>query len=238
MDHSDSARLTPEAMLQAMSRAYAAKVPDDYDLRINIEVAGDSEPLHWHVVSDGGKLDYGLGEVPDADTTLKLTAATLMRLHQGQWSGLGAAGRAHIRDSAPLDFSIPAGVHPLEAMRRGYFFVTHFFSVDVPTRIPFGEGHTRKVHGGHAAPLFYDRGIRSAYYRLEHGDVLNEDGAKDPMHQGFIVIGGSGTATIGEHRFSVRAGQAIYIPAHTIHMLAPDGPAALELIWLAWGEKA
>jgi len=233
-----------------MCRAYAAKVPADYNLRINLEIAGvggkagegmgesAGPELTWHVVSQDGGLEYGPGLLEEADTTLKLNTDTLWRLYSGQWSGLGAAGRAHIRESAPLDFSIPPGVHPLEAMRRGYFFVTHFFSADVPTRVPFGEGHTRKVHGGHAAPLFYDRGIRSAYYRLEPGDVLNEDGARDPMHQGFIVIGGSGVATIGEHRFQVRQGQAVYIPADTIHMLAPDGPAALELIWLAWGERA
>jgi mannose-6-phosphate isomerase-like protein (cupin superfamily) len=242
--HDDGPAPDPEQMLVEMSRAYQAKLPPDCDLRVNIEVntppAAGASPagFQWHVISSGGELTYGPGLVEGADTTLTLTADTLRRLYRGEWSGLGAAGRASIRDAAPLDFTIPPGVHPLAAMRRGYYFVTHFFSVDVPTRVPFGEGHTRKIHGGHAAPLFYGEGLRSAYYRLEPGDVLNDDGARDPMHQGFIIIGGCGIATIGELRFNIRQGQAVYIPPHTVHMLTPGGPTAVELIWLAWGEKA
>lgn len=227
-----------EQMLREMAAAYAGKIPEGYDLKANIVVRDGDGETQWHVLSEGGQLTHGPGLAGDAQTTLTMTGETLAKLYRGQWSGLGAAGRAHIRDAAPIDFTIPQGLHPLEAMRRGYYFLTHFFSVSSPTLIPFGPEHTRKIHGGHAAPLFYDAGLRSAYYRLEPGDVLNEDGAKDPMHQGFVVISGRGAATIGQRTLVVRAGQAVYIPANTIHMLRPEGGEPVELIWLAWGAKA
>lgn len=237
-------------MLERMSAAYALKVPAGYALKVNIQVeqcAGatadpngipDNSGALWHVVSGEDGVAYGPGLLDAADTTLSMAYDTLHKLCSGQWSGLTAAGRANFRDPAPLEFSLPPGTHPLEAMRRGYFFVTHFFSVDVPTRIRFGPGNTRKIHGAGAAALFYTTGLRSAYYCVTPDDKLNEDGARDPLHQAFIIIGGKGMATIGEQRFAVEAGEAVYIPPDTVHMLETGGPDPLELIWLAWGERA
>lgn len=230
-------------ILNRMAQTYSRKLPAGYHLRINIEIRElpDQQPgevLRWHVVSHEGGLEYGLGAVDGADTELRMTYETLLKLYTGVWSGLGAASRGHIKDPAPMDFSIPAGVHPLEAMRRGYYFVTHFFTVTDPTVIPFGPQHVRGVHGAQAAPLFYATGLRSAYYLIAPQDKLNADGARDPMHQAFIVIGGDGLATIGESRFPVRRGQAVYVPPDTVHILETAGAEPLEIIWLAWGEKA
>jgi len=246
---SSPAAATATLILNRMSAAYAQKAPAGYALQVNIQVKPNPAPAapaaastgetEWHVISGGeGGVTYGPGLLDSAETTLSMSYDTLQKLYSGQWSGLTAAGRAHFRDPAPLEFSLPPGMHPLEAMRRGYFFVTHFFSADVPTRIRFGPGKTRKIHGAGAAALFYTTGLRSAYYCVTPDDKLNADGARDPMHQAFIIIGGKGMATIGERRFAVEGGEAVYIPPETVHMLETGGPEPLELIWLAWGERA
>lgn len=230
-----SPRGAAEEMLEAMSAAYAQKVQAGCELTVNISVDGERT---WHVTTREGRTTWGPGFLSGVDTVFTLSREALAKLFTGEWAGLTAAGRAGIRDPAPLDFTIPDGVSPLQAMRSGYFFITHFFSTETPTRIRFGPGHTRKIHGGQATPLFYHPGLRSAYYRVTPADRLNEDGARDPLHQAFIVIGGRGWATVGDRRFPVAAGEAIYIEPNSIHLLETEGPDDLEIIWLAWGDGA
>lgn len=228
-----------QEMLTEMSHAFEAKVPPDYSLKVLLEVTSvDPGVVQWHVGCAGGEIEYGEGAISDPDTTFTLDEDTLDKLYSGTWNGLTAAGRAAVSDPAPLNFSMPAGTDPLEAMRRGYFFVTHFFSTSDPTMLRFGPGHTRKVHGAGACPLFYHQGLRSAYYCVTTDDILNEDGARDPMFQAFLVIAGTGTATVKEQDIEVAPGDAVFIPPQSVHMLRTDGPDPLEIIWLAWGEGA
>lgn len=94
------------------------------------------------------------------------------------------------------------------------------------------------MHGAGACPLFYHHGLRSAYYCVTTDDILNEDGARDPMSQAFLVNAGTAAATVGDREIEVSPGDAIYIPPQSVHMLRTDGPGPLEIIWLAWGEGA
>ncbi len=221
-------------MLLDMSEAFEKKLPDDYNISVNIEV----DDTIWHVSSKDGEFHYGEGKMEGAEWELYLDQDTLSKVYHGEWSGLTAAGRADIKEPAPINFSLPKDRSPLEAMQMGYFFMTHFFTPEYPTRIKFGHEHTRKIHGGNAAALFYHPGLRSSYYSLERDEVLNEDGAKDPMHQCFIIIGGKGTAEVDERKIEVSRGDAIYVPPNTIHKLWATDHDLLELIWLAWGEGA
>ncbi len=223
-----------EGMLLEMSKAFEKKLPEDYEISVNLKV----DEFVWHVVAKDGELKYGAGEMEDAEWTLSMSSDTLRKTYEAEWSGLTAAGRAHIQESAPINFTLPKDKPPLEAMQMGYFFMTHFFSPEYPTRIKFGPDHTRKIHGGNAAALFYHPGLRSSYYCVKPGEVLNEDGAKDPMHQSFIVIGGKGVAEIDEKELRVSSGDAVYVPPNTVHKLSPSEDEMIELIWLAWGEGA
>lgn len=226
-------------MLTEMSEAFEAKVPPDYSLKACLEITtADSDTVQWYVSCADGRLQYGEGTIRDPDTTFSLGEETLEKLYAGTWNGLTAAGRASLSDPAPLNFSLPRGANPLDAMRRGYFLVTHFFNTSNPTTLKFGPEHTRKVHGAGACPLFYHHGLRSAYYCVTTDDILNEDGAKDPMSQAFLVIAGTGTATVGDNEIAVSPGDAVYVPPRSVHMLRTDGPDPLEIIWLAWGEGA
>ena len=226
-------------ILKEMSEAFAKKSSDSDALSVNIQVdTTEDEPFQWHVICSDNEIHYGPGFSESAVTTFSLDQGTLQKLYDGTWNGLTAAGRAHVNDPAPLNFTMPRDRDPLSFMREGYFFVTHFFNTSIPTRLKFGPGHTRTIHGAGACALFYTEGLRSAYYCVSGNEVLNADGAKDPMHQAFIVIGGQGAATIGEETVSVSRGDVLYIPPNTIHMLKADEGDSVEMIWLAWGDKA
>jgi mannose-6-phosphate isomerase-like protein (cupin superfamily) len=94
------------------------------------------------------------------------------------------------------------------------------------------------VHGGHAIPLYYYPGFRSAWYLIKKGERLNELGDISPFPQAFIFISGKGFAKIGEKTMRVRAGEAYYIPPGSEHVVWTEGDNSLELIYLAWGEGA
>ncbi|MFO8059964.1 MAG: hypothetical protein R6U70_04835 [Bacillota bacterium] len=132
--------VSPGDMLEEMARTFAEKVPGDYEMTAVFAVdTGDEDPFQWHIRCSGDEVHWDLGRIEDPDTIFTLSEATLRDLYDGRWSGLTAAGRAHVADPAPLDFTLPPGVNPLEAMRRGYFFITHFFSTD--NQGPGGGGH-------------------------------------------------------------------------------------------------
>lgn len=229
-------------MLSEMTESYRLKTPSDYDIRVNIKVlpanGASGEPFCWYVSCESGVVSAGEGQLSDAQTTFTMAYETLHNMYTGLWSGLTAAGRAHIRDRAPLEFSLPPGVHPLQAMQKGYFFLTHFFNKENPTCIRFGPSHTRNIHGAGAAALFYYPGLRSAYYAITSSDKMNADLAKDPFSQAFIVISGKGRAKIADRTMDVSKGMALYIPPGSIHILETDGPEPLEIIWIAWGPGA
>ncbi len=250
-------------MLKQMSEHFEQKVPEDYNLCVNFEVESEGdEAFEWHLSCGGGRAVWGPGHLTDVDVTFSMDRDTLGNVYSGKWSGLTAAGRAHLSESAPLDFNTgrPNSLKRIvrlactvvrlfighlrrfsisrEFMRSGYYFLSHFFSAETPTRVRFGAEHTRRIHGGDAAALFYHPGLRSAYYMVRPGQVLNEDGAKDPMHQCFILISGQGAVTICDKESPARPGEAIYIPPGTVHMLRPEGDEPVEIIWLAWGESA
>lgn len=90
-----------------------------------------------------------------------------------------------------------------------------------------------EAHGGHPVSLVNWNGMRCSYILLYKGDVLNEEGERDPWPQLFIVLTGEGSARIGDEKLQVLPGMAIYIPRNAIHQLEPLNEN-LELIWIAW----
>jgi mannose-6-phosphate isomerase-like protein (cupin superfamily) len=108
----------------------------------------------------------------------------------------------------------------------------------IPETITLVKSQARKVHGAYAIPMFYHSGFRSAWYQLDKGDKLNNEGDTNPFPQAFIIIEGQGYAKIGEIVQEVTAGKAYYIPPGSDHILWTEDESPLQLIYLAWGEKA
>jgi len=227
-----------EQFLRDWSESFQGKVPDDYSLIVQIDV--QPGPASWHIIVGPGKqLELGEGAHPEADVILSATAETLQMIYEGKITALTAAGRAHVSDSAPLDFRLGEGVELTpDLWAKLFVFIQSFFNRSKPERIPLGEEHARMVHGGHAIPLYYHPGFRSAWYLVKKGERLNEPGDTNPFPQAFVFIKGEGYAKIGEETVPVRAGEAYYIPPGSDHVVWTESDHHLELLFLAWGEGA
>ena len=114
----------------------------------------------------------------------------------------------------------------------------HFFNTSKPEKIKLGEQYSRKVHGGHAIPLYYHPGFRSAWHMVKKGEQINEPGDVNPFPQAIVVINGKGYAKIGDQTVEINSNESYYIPPKSDHVIWTESEEPLVLIWLAWGEGA
>lgn len=225
-------------ILRDCANGFQKKIPDDYSLIVQINI--QPEGACWHIIVEPGRrVKISEGANPDAQVVFSTTEEILQRIYEGKMTALTAAAKAHMSDSAPVEFRLGKGVELTPALKaKLFFFVQSFFNRSTPERILLGEERARKVHGAHAIPLFYHPGFRSAWYLIKKGERLNEPGDTNPFPQGFIFISGEGFAKIGEETVPVRAGEAYYIPPGSDHVVWTESDQPLELIFLAWGEGA
>ncbi|MGM0405810.1 MAG: cupin domain-containing protein [Thermoplasmatota archaeon] len=223
--------------LKEMSKFYTAKKPDELQGKIHLLV-GDEEG--FLVEMRKSKIEVKEAGVENqGDIGLVMSEGTFEKLSSGKWNGMTAAGRAHMSDSAPLDFKVQEGEEmDAQKMQMMYHFLVHFFSKEYPTITILGKEHSRKVHGGNAVPIAYGHGIRSAYYSIEKGDQINED-ERDPWNQVFSVLSGTGTAVIDGEEIELEKNMSVHVPPNTAHIVKKEeGSDELELLWIAYGEQA
>ncbi len=223
--------------LKKMAESYQIKKPPDLKGKIHLLIGED-----YGFLVKLGKSNVEVKETSVNDTRdigLVMSEDTFSKLNSGEWNGMTAAGRSSMSESAPLDFRLPDGAEmDDETLQIMYHFLTHFFSKDYPTITELGRSHSRKVHGGNAAPIAYGNGIRSAYYTIQKGEQINED-ELDPWDQVFTVIGGSGKALVDGKEIELEKNISVHVPPKTEHIVRKDeGEDDLELIWIAYGEKA
>ncbi|MFW5950660.1 MAG: cupin domain-containing protein, partial [Gemmatimonadota bacterium] len=163
----------------------------------------------------------------------------LRRLDRGELSAMTAMGRAHIRDRTPLDFTLPEGVGYAQ-MQHLLPWVFHFWNRDWPEVARFGEGTTRFVHGGHSAILYYDLGLRTAFYQVRPGTHINEpeDQQTNPFTSLFIVIRGTFESRLGGEPRTLHEGEAVLVPAGMTHEFWAGADQYGEFIMIAFGEGA
>lgn len=186
----------------------------------------------------GGEATLAPG-IPEGVVVLHGGMAILRRLDRGELSAMTAMGRARLSDPAPLDFTLPpeAGPADLQALLPWMF---HFWNREWPEVTRFGDGTTRRVHGGEAAILYYDAGLRTAFYQLVPGVHINEaEGQQtNPFSSLFVVIRGDFHGRFdGAHR-RLREGEAVLVPAGMRHEFWAGEGEYGELIMIAFGEGA
>lgn len=220
--------------LKQLAQTYCKMKPADIVGKVNLRIGANEFVLELQpetvAVYEGAEQDALFTMVTDEETYAKL--------RDGTWNGLTAGGRERMSQSAPLDFELPAGQRLTgETLQLLYHLGAHFFSGTYPTVNYFGPEHTRLVHGGHACPIAYGYGIRSAYYTLSAGEQINED-EKDPFYQVFIVIGGEGIAVVDNQEIKLERGKAVHVPPNVTHRFRAKDSSRLELIWIAYGPGA
>jgi len=229
---------TPVAILQEMADQYCVKLGAVQPRRIEIQLT-DTRTVFFINLVCGSRPVVGEGKAEDPSFVITVDSETLRRLSEGELAPLTAAGRERLSDPAPLDFNLPAGEEmTADRIADMVEFVLRFFNPTRPERILLGEEHTRRIHGGRAVALFYDRGFRSAWYCLHKGEQLNRPGDTNPFPQGFIVLSGEGLATIGDRTTEIKTNEAYYIPSGATHVFRNDADEPLTGVWLAWGQGA
>jgi mannose-6-phosphate isomerase-like protein (cupin superfamily) len=213
------------------------RLPEDH-LRAKIILSPEDHP--WTIVVPAGSpAELIPKDGPEPEVHFILSRETLTAIYEGQITGLTAASRENLSDPAPLDFALPEG-QPLteDLMARMLRFIQDFFNPTLPEQVPLAKAHARLVHGAFAIPMFYGPGFRSAWYRVEKGQQLNQAGDTNPFHQAFIIIEGNGYAKIGEITTPIHPGLALHIPPDSEHIVWTEADTPLTLIFLAWGPGA
>jgi len=164
---------------------------------------------------------------------------TFAKIKDGSWTAMTAAGRDNMGQTAPLDF-IPGPGQKIGSglMQLVYHLGTHFFAIDYPQVMRFGPGHTRYVHGGHAAALAYGYGVRFAYYTITDVEQINSEEDRNPFYQLICVIGGRGTARIAGKDIPLEKGIAVSVPINETHTFRAASGQRLEFFILMYGPGA
>jgi mannose-6-phosphate isomerase-like protein (cupin superfamily) len=216
------------------SKSFAGKVPEGYIDTLCLHLKDDDS--YRFVVFSNGEYKVAEGMISSPGLVVTADMATYRKVYTGDLSPLTAVGRASISDPAPLDFRLVNGMAMSSIdWEKMYFTLINFFNVDQNNKVRMGREYSRTVHGGNVVGLYYTVGYRSAYYSVIPGQVINEAGEKDPFHQSFIIIGGSGYAKLGNDTVRVKANEAYYIKPGMEHKVWTDNTEGLILIWSAWG---
>ncbi|MBU7026130.1 MAG: cupin domain-containing protein [Theionarchaea archaeon] len=226
-----------DEMLKEMAQPFQTKIEKGYTFTVQVDI--QDQNASWHVVTENGKVTVNNGPCDQPHFIFVTTTDVLHQIYHGKMAAFTAASKAKMSDTAPLDWKIPENVEITpEMLSKAYFFLRHFFNTSDPEKILLGEQYSRVVHGGHAIPLYYHPGFRSAWYLLKKGEQLNEPGDTNPFPQAVIFIEGTGIAKIKDKTISVKAGESYYIPPGADHVVWTESDQPLILIWLAWGEGA
>jgi hypothetical protein len=176
-----SSKADVERMLADMADSFCQKAPSNLSLIVQINVQPNERV--WHIAIEPGKaVQVSAGSHQKAQFIFSTTEDALRLIYEGKMTGLMAAGKAKDSETAPLEMKFGERVESISARREKLFtFIQHFFNRSVPEKILLGEEHSRVVHGGHAIPLYYHPGMRSAWYLLKKGERLNEPGDTNPF---------------------------------------------------------
>ena len=226
---------TEMEILQEMAENFQNKIDIDFTLTVQFDIQDQDES--FCIKTEYGEVTIHEGPCENSHLLLVTDTDTIQKIYNNEITAFTAAGKARMSEPAPLDWKLPKNAEfTPELVDNAYFFIQHFFNRTFPEKILLGEEYSRLVHGGHAVPLYYNTGFRSAWYLLKKGDKLNEPGDTNPFPQAFIFIKGEGSATIGDKTVTVKEGESYHIPPGTEHIVWTEDE--LTLIWLAWGEGA
>jgi mannose-6-phosphate isomerase-like protein (cupin superfamily) len=216
--------------------AFARKQPFLFGIRLRD--AGE-----WNVRIDSkGEVVLGAGLPPEPSVCYATNCATIEKIHSGEISALTCMAKARGSDPAPMEIEFMEGCKP----DKGFFeffipFTFHFWTRGIPKIVPFGsKENTREVHGADAAVFYYQKGLRTGWYRINPGQHINknEEDQANLFPTLTIFTRGEAQARIGGRDISLRAGQTVLIPEQVTHEFWNDNKEPAEFIIIMFGDGA
>lgn len=200
----------------------------DREISAGIELT-DTHQTATIVVADSVTITDGLN---DPAFKITMTEELLEKAMKGQVDLFALGGRSRMDEARPVDFEFYDKTRMKESMELIYRLGIFFF---VPGRVKSRQMKlelTGKAHGANPLPLVYWKDLRTAWYHVSKGSVLNEDGEKDPYPQAFIVLKGNGRLVLEDLEVSIGPQNTYYIPQGSMHQVHAEED--VELIWMAW----
>lgn len=215
---------------------YAEKLEKTFGISVR-------EVGEWHVEVMGSEsITLKEGVVPVPAIFFITDMGTLKRIDRGELGIITSMGRERLSDQTPMDFGLANGMQfTSELMAEMLPFAFHFWTKGQPEIVRFGElDQARLIHGAYATPFYYQKGMRSSYYRLEKGQHINSDEElkANPFPSLFILIGGTMESRIGGKELTLDGKQAMLVPAGVPHEFWNLGDAPAEFILVMFGEGA
>ncbi|NZA26171.1 cupin domain-containing protein [Luteimonas sp. SJ-92] len=189
------------------------------DIVFELEVTDTGQAFAVELTRGGdGRIVAAAGDAPA--TRFKATRAVYCDLASGRMNVLTTMGKAKASDPVPMEVDVGeeyAGGGRVRAELIPAWF--RFFTMGAPEVVRFGFGHGREVHGGHAVPLYYGEGLRTAWYGLEPGMHVNSDPSdqSNEFDSIFIVLAGELHARFDGNARVLTRGDSVFVPAGMRH---------------------
>ncbi|MEM8527278.1 MAG: cupin domain-containing protein [Bacteroidota bacterium] len=212
-------------------------------------IVGVEVPEHgkWTIISTGKKLEdgyevllkEGLSEV--STYVYNIEFGTLEAIHKGEINALTAQGKAFAGDYTPMSVREVDGFKPTEVDdSKLNAFSFHFWTRGFPEVIPFREGTTRRAHGSNFTVFYYEKGLRTAWYRILPGERVRDDAREQaaPFPMLGVTIKGTVEGEVDGERVTVSEGNTVFIPANVAHKWWNEKDEAVEVVLIMFGEGA
>lgn len=201
------------------------KREDEVRIAVALTDSGEAATL---VVGDRIRVVEGLEE---PDLRLTMEKRVFEEILRGDADFGALIGRSKMSDVRPINFEF-LNPNRLAAASEALPMMAFFFT---PGKVKVKELRAElagEAHGAHPIPLVYWDGLRSAWYMVRKGEVLNEEGERDPYPQAFMILRGRGAFILDDVELELRPNTVIYVPRNSVHQIRADED--VEAIWIAW----
>ncbi|WP_411894568.1 cupin domain-containing protein [Winogradskyella sp. A2] len=166
---------------------------------------------------------------------------TLQAIHNGELNALTAQGKAFVGDYTPMSVKEMEGFKTSEDIDSEINkFSFHFWTKGFPEVVPFGEGLTRRAHGSNFVVFYYQKGLRTAWYRVLPNEIVRDDPREQVMPFPIMIVAIKGTTEgeVGGKRVSLTEGNTLFVPPYTTHKWWNETKEATEAVLIMFGEGA
>lgn len=157
---------------------------------------------------------------------------TFKQIIDGEADFAALIGRSRMSDIRPINFEINKPERFGEAFEAVKSLMNVFFTPGLVKVKILSKEFAGQAHGAHPIPLVYWDGIKYAWYHIGAGEVLNQEGEKDPYPQAFMIIKGKGVLKLEAESIVLETGKVYYIPPKSLHKVHAE--TDIEMTWLAW----